>query len=841
MKHKLLLFIFIITTKSIAQTIQWQNTIGGDNVEWCNFIELTNDGNYISGGYSYSNISGDKNEISRGLSDYWFFKIDDATGNLLWQKTIGGNKTDNLTSAKETQDGGYILGGYTASGISGEKTQSSRGNDDYWVVKLDVNRNIVWDKTYGGSGVDRLRTIIQTDDGGYLMGGESTSNISGDKTENRKGTIDIWLIKIDAFGAIMWQKTIGGDKSSSISSIIKTTDHNYAIAASSTSSISGDKTQNSKGISDYWILKIDQNGAIIWQNTIGGNNGDSAVSIVETNNGNYIVGGNSSSKISGDKTQNTVGNSVDVWLVKLNNNGQLIWQKDIGGGDTENLNNLKLTADNGLILGILSYSEISGNKTEASRGECDYWLVKLDSNYNIEWDKTIGGNDVDTPQAVVQSRDGNYVAIGWSDSNMSGDKTENNNGDQDIWAVKVAVCDQTSTTSNSPVCINSELKLFAEGGTNYSWTGPNGFTSTDQNPIITNATLANRGEYSCTTTGTSTCNGTKKTTVIIADTQAPIPDTTNLPTITGNCHTIVSSIPTATDTCAGVITAITTNPLSYTLPGTYTIVWNYNDGNGNSSSQKQTIIVVGQALPTTLSKTQTFCANENTTISDININGTSIIWYDAPTAGNILSDTTLLQNNTYYASQTINNCESERLPINIKIQDTEIPTGEQFQSFCIQKNATINTIKIDGDDVKWYDAITLGTNLSESTLLENGIIYYASQTINNCESNRTPITIQILESTKGECINYMEELPFPKFFTPNNDGHNDYWTIDFVSLKPNSSIKIFDRYGNFIKELHNNDTWDGTSVGRKEPTSDYWFTATRLNGKEYRGHFTLKR
>lgn len=131
--------------------------------------------------------------------------------------------------------------------------------------------------------------------------------------------------------------------------------------------------------------------------------------------------------------------------------------------------------------------------------------------------------------------------------------------------------------------------------------------------------------------------------------------------------------------------------------------------------------------------------------------------------------------------------------------------------------------------------------MSETTVLQNGITYYASQTINNCESDKIPITINILEATQGDCINFVDELPFPKFFTPNNDGYNDTWTIDFAYLKPNTGIKIFDRYGKFIKELNSNTSWDGTYLGTNEPASDYWFAATRLNGKEYRGHFSLKR
>jgi len=250
--------------------------------------------------------------------------------------------------------------------------------------------------------------------------------------------------------------------------------------------------------------------------------------------------------------------------------------------------------------------------------------------------------------------------------------------------------------------------------------------------------------------------------------------------------------------------------------------------------------VYDTALPSAdLSKV--FCIDENAAISNIPISGDDIKWYDAETAGNLLATTTQLVSGTYYASQTRNNCESKRLAIKIKIQDTPAPTADFNQIFCIQQNASIKKINISGQNINWYDAITAGTNLSESTQLENGVTYYASQTINSCESERTPITIKIIEATTGDCINYVEELPFPKFFTPNNDGHNDTWTIDFAYLAPNSSIRIFDRYGKLIKELVKNTDWDGTYVGHDEPASDYWFVVTRLNSTQFRGHFSLKR
>jgi hypothetical protein len=617
-----ILILIVLSLRSYSQTLQWQNTIGGNDSEWSDFIELSQDGNYILGGYSYSNISRDKNENSRGFSDYWFLKIDDSSGNILWQKTIGGNGFDQLVSAKETIDGGYILGGYSSSDISGEKMQSSRGDDDYWIVKLDANKNIIWDRTYGGTGVDRLTSIIETADGGYLMGGSSDSNISGEKNENSRGSLDMWILKVDSFGNIMWQKTFGGSNSDWVESIVTTTDGAYILAGNSQSNISGEKNQNSKGGNDYWIIKITSSGSIIWQKTIGGNNSDQLKSIRDTNDGNYILGGDSFSNISGDKTETTVSNSIDAWVIKINNLGQILWQKDIGGDTTETFSDIRTTADNGFILGIMSNSGISGNKTEASRGDRDYWMVKLDANGNFEWDKTIGGDRIDQPQAIVQANDGGYVTVGWSQSDISGDKTENKSGLQDLWIVKLQLCSQNlSASSNSPICQGDSLQLLANGGTNYSWTGPNGFSSSLQNPSILNANILEAGQYFCSITGTGGCDAIKPTTIVI-------------------------------------------------------------------------------------------------------------------------------------------NIQPE-------------PTATSPQTFCITENATLRNLVLSGQNIKWYDSALSGQLIPESTVLQNGVNYYASQTVASCESNRILVNAQIQATANCDLtIDTETYLTYPQFFTPNGDGYN---------------------------------------------------------------------
>ncbi|MBK9638708.1 MAG: hypothetical protein IPO63_13185 [Bacteroidetes bacterium] len=173
-------------------------------------IQQTTDGGYILGGYSDSDVSGDKSENCNGDHDYWIVKVD-SLGDIQWQNTIGGSLSDNLYSIQQTSDGGYILGGCSKSNISRDKTENCNGFDDYWIVKVDSLGVIQWENTIGGSIIDYLYSIQQTTDGGYILGGYSGSNVSGDKTENCIGGYDYWIVKVDSQGVIQWQKTIGGD------------------------------------------------------------------------------------------------------------------------------------------------------------------------------------------------------------------------------------------------------------------------------------------------------------------------------------------------------------------------------------------------------------------------------------------------------------------------------------------------------------------------------------------------------------------------------------------------------------------------------------------------------
>lgn len=424
-----------------APAIQWQNTIGGSDRDELYCVQQTVDGGYILGGHSTSNISGDKAESSNGSWDCWIVKTD-SNGNIQWQNTIGGNNSDWLHSIKQTTDGGYILGGQSESSISGDKTENSNGGWDYWIVKIDSIGIIEWQNTIGGNEDDKMFSIQQTTDGGYILGGISDSDSTDDKTEDSKGYMDYWIVKTDSLGNIQWQNTIGGNDNDILGSVIQTVDGGYLLVGYSRSGPSGDKTTLSNGVEDYWIVKTDSQGSIQWQRSFGYGAQDLLYAVQQTAEGGYILGG----------SNNSAGH---YWIIKTDTGGNTQWQKTFGGSGAEILYSIQQTTDRGYILGGISTSNISGHKTENNwdticNPNCtpDFWIVKTDSVGNLQWENTIGGSSWDYIFSIQQTNDGGYILGGHSSSNLSGDKTENTIGVlgfDDYWIVKLYPDAITST------------------------------------------------------------------------------------------------------------------------------------------------------------------------------------------------------------------------------------------------------------------------------------------------------------------------------------------------------------------------------------------------------------
>ncbi|CAN5636566.1 hypothetical protein BH10BAC2_BH10BAC2_43440 [soil metagenome] len=467
MKQKFFTLFFlasIISSPSFTQAvIKNQKTAGGNSVDDFTSMSLTSDGGFIAAGFSYSDSSFEKTENSREASngdnsfDYWVVKFDKQR-NIQWNKTIGGRKDDVCNAVQQTTDGGYIVGGYSSSGANFDKTTTNRGFNDYWIVKLDAQGNIQWDKTIGGSSEDQLSALQQTTDGGYILGGWSGSGISGEKSANSKGNQDYWVVKTDSSGNVQWDKTIGGSNFDYLNAVRQTTDGGYILGGRSLSNQSSDKTENSRGAEDYWVVKLNSNGNIEWDRTIGGTANDVLYALEQTKDNGYMLGGSSGSDISGEKTQNNwnaKNGYADYWVVKLNSSGSIQWGKTIGGTRADNLRSLQQTSDKGYILGGYSTSGISGDKTEkvkdtshlASYLTNDYWVVKLDSAGNKQWDKTIGGNSEDQLRCIKEVKPNSYLLGGASSSPVSFDKSEFNRYSLDYWIVRLDYQAPVSKTS----------------------------------------------------------------------------------------------------------------------------------------------------------------------------------------------------------------------------------------------------------------------------------------------------------------------------------------------------------------------------------------------------------
>ena len=418
-------------------TFQWDSPYGGSGFDFLTNVTLTPDGSYLLGGYSSSSNGIDKTDGIKGEIDYWVVKVkEDVEPDLItWNQRYGGTDLDNLTQVIQTLDGGYLLGGYSASGKSGDKSQTKQGGYDYWVIKTDDAGNMLWEKTYGGSGNDYLINLVEIPDGRYLLSGSSESGKSGDKTEGSQGGRDFWAIQIDYKGDIIWDHRFGGSGFEELRKVLLLPTGGYLLGGSSNSPVSGDKTQNSRGGQDYWLLQITDQGQKLWDQRYGGNSNDFLEDLILNPDGSFLLGGTSNSGRIGDKTQASQGGS-DYWVIKVNNTGEPLWNKRFGGSEPDNLFALARTATGNFLLAGHSNSGTSGNKTEANRGNQDYWLLRIDSTGEKIWDKTFGGRGQEELRSLTSTRDGGFVLGGTSFSGSGDDKTQSSRGNSDYWLVK---------------------------------------------------------------------------------------------------------------------------------------------------------------------------------------------------------------------------------------------------------------------------------------------------------------------------------------------------------------------------------------------------------------------
>lgn len=341
-----------------------------------------------------------------------------------WQDSFGGSSSDQGWSGIETSDGGFIVVGQ-ASSINGD-VSSNNGGQDYWVLKLNGDGSPSWDHAYGGSQNDVARSVKETSDNGFVVVGYSASN-NGDVTENN-GASDMWVVKLNAMGELQWQVSLGGSGNDFMIDIIETMDGGY-LAVGNTDSDDGDVSTNLGG-KDMWVVKLDANGDLVWETSVGGTLDDFGNAVIELSNGDLVVVGSTDSS-DGDVGPGHHG-LRDVWVVELSGSGVVLSSVPLGGTDNEYGTSI-IQDGSGFIIAAHTASA-DGDVSEAF-GATDLWLFRLDDQYAIDWERSFGGTDNDYSSDVADVEGGGFIVLGSSES-VDGD-LPGNNGSRDLWVLRV--------------------------------------------------------------------------------------------------------------------------------------------------------------------------------------------------------------------------------------------------------------------------------------------------------------------------------------------------------------------------------------------------------------------
>jgi Secretion system C-terminal sorting domain len=398
-------FYFVLSSAClIAQnpTLVWAKTFGGSKQDYANSVVVTKDNKYLVPGLSWSS-DGDIDSPHGLLSDVWLLKLDES-GNILWKKNYGGSGGESMYSIAPTLDNGFIMVGATTS-TDGDVTEN-KGESDCWVIKIDSIGKVQWQKTIGGSKDESLWSVFQTQNGDYIMGGYSNSN-DKDFPQNA-GKYDIWILKLDVRGNLVWKKSLGGSQDDLLSQLVNIDDKTFGIAAR-TDSEDGDML----GCLGDYSVKMDSSGKVVWKKSFGYPN--EALGLKEF----YGITMSQKNMVSvGMKIVNrsspNLPYSWDFLITKSDTAGNRLWSKYFGGTETEKATSVQILPNSDLL--IVGKAQSFDLDVKDNHGVIDFWVVRLDSFGNLKSANCYGGLKDDQAVASAVDKKGNLIVVGHSAS-----------------------------------------------------------------------------------------------------------------------------------------------------------------------------------------------------------------------------------------------------------------------------------------------------------------------------------------------------------------------------------------------------------------------------------------
>lgn len=405
--HVLFLTVFVFPAFS-QPSINWTKSYGSQLDEQLGTMIESYDGNILAAGVR---------EHTGGNAEVLIYKINPDGDILSENNIVYGNASIVLYSMIYTNDNsGYIIIGQYRSNLD---------DNDFLTIKMDESGNFVWSETYGGSEHDLLYEIVPNGNG-YILAG--TSNSTNGDVNDHIGHHDYWLVWIDENGSVTGSKSYGGAQGEQLTSMIKTTDNNLILSGHSHTFI------NEGSQADFWIVKTDINGAILWSKSYGGTEAEFLPYVIEVDNDDFIIAGQSASN-DFDIPMDNHGDH-DFFACRIDQNGEILWSKSYGGSDWDYLYTLENGYGNSAYLGGFTRSD-DGDITNGHYGGAnDYWMVKIDkSNGDLLWQNNFGGSEGDILNDFLLIE--NNVYVGGSSYSDDFDIDADNHGGSDYWIVKL--------------------------------------------------------------------------------------------------------------------------------------------------------------------------------------------------------------------------------------------------------------------------------------------------------------------------------------------------------------------------------------------------------------------